>query len=167
MYCSACEDERNVMWHFKQRELISNPRSSPFDSSRSYRVPAGERRKSLLCLSGTTERTSTESSSSWCFINIYLLSPPSHSLNSSVPVNLSTRTANNEDTRCSHGAYRTCDLLQSPNTRRCHPFMPRHLVTIPFRTLWVVRLLLSRPHCQIAFVPSVTLMYEKFKMSAV
>lgn len=60
-----------------------------------------------------------------------------------------------------------CDLLYPPHRRKCHPFRKRHLVTMRLTPLWAARLLLSPPHCQIAFVPSVTLMYEKFKMSLV
>lgn len=65
----------------------------------------------------------------------------------------------------SHMVLTTCDLLHSPNARKCHPFTPRHLMTIPFKMLWIARLLLSLSQRQIAFVPSVMLMYEKFKMS--
>lgn len=150
-YCFMCWDQSHVTWQPEQREYISNPRSGPSDSSHGCHISAGKWRKSQFFLWGRSKDATSSD------IPSILKYARRNDLGTGIPVNLVILTRR----------LLMCDLFYPPNRRKCHPFRQRHLVTMRLTPLWAARLLLSPPHCQIVFVPSVTLMYEKFKMSLV
>lgn len=66
-----------------------------------------------------------------------------------------------------HPAFSSRVCEHAPNSRKPAASRRRRLETMALTPPAAARLLLSPPHRHVPFVPSVTLMYEKFKMSLV
>lgn len=141
----------------------TNPRLRPFDARPSYPSPAGEQREEDVPL--IFHQFENMHLKNYIFRKLNVWKKHSQHSNSAPAVLNLLRTTRAHD---SHMALTTrviyyIHLMQENVILLCGDTSWQY----HSRCFWIARLLLSRSQRQIAFVPSVTLMYEKFKMSLV